>query len=487
MVAIPESGSLQEVAFPRLLLDLQRARFNGSLRLTRARAEKTFVFQDGIPIFAESNLASETLGVQLLDRGQITRQQHQQVSDTMHRKQCREGTALLELKLLEPKALFVALKEQVRHRILDVFGWVNGEFVVEPTESPPMKAQPFRADLFALIQEGIEIHWNQERVLGDLAPKMEKCAKRTRRVSRIQDRLLWDASVGEFIDALDGTRTLWRALQFARTPRCLAAAWLLDAVHALEYPDALADSNSPPPDIEIVSKQASTPLTGSPETRVAGSVADSGADVVLTQEIQEKFARLAELNHYELLGLASDASAQDVRTAYLDAAKRFHPDALSRAGIDGETRQCAGRVFAAIGRAHAVLSKAASRRDYDAHLGSDDTDLDAERLAAAETNYRKAEILLRVGNFLGALEYLRPAVELWPEESAYHAALGWALFKKLPSEPAAGRSHLERAIELDPRSAQASYWLSIVLKQAGETEAAASMLAHARALDPAIH
>jgi tetratricopeptide (TPR) repeat protein len=487
MVAIPESGSLKDLPFPRLLLDVHRARLDGVLRMSRERAEKTFVFQEGVPIFAESNLASETLGVQLLDRGDITREEHQQVSSHMKRKRCREGTALLELGLLEPKALFVALKDQVRHRVLDCFGWTHGKFTVEPTDAPPEKAQPFRADLYALIQEGIEVHWNPERVLQDLAPNMEKCVKRTRRVSRVQDRLLWDDCVTEFIDALDGTRTLWRALQRAKTPRCLAAAWLLDAVGALEYPERIASSD---PDAEaaveivltdaVVEEEAAAAETSGP------SPDDSGVDVVLTQEIQEKFARLAELDHYELLGLASDTPAQAIRGAYLDAAKRYHPDALARAGVDDETRQCAGKVFAAIGRAHAVLSNPNSRRDYDSALGSDDTDLDAERLAAAETNYRKAEILMRVGNFQGALEYLRPAVDLWPEEPVYHAALGWSLFKKKPSELEEGRAHLERALELDGRSAQTAYWLSIVVKQAGETVAAANLMARAREIDPDI-
>jgi len=486
MVAIPESGSIQDLPFPRLLLDVHRARFDGALRMIRDRAEKTFIFQGGVPIFAESNLASETLGVQLLDRGDITREEHQQVSAYMKRKQCREGTALLELGLLEPKALFVALKDQVRHRVLDCFGWAHGKFTVEPTDTPSEKAQPFRSDLYALIQEGIEVHWNPERVLQDLAPNMEKCVKRTRRVSRVQDRLLADDSVTEFIDALDGTRTLWRAMQVAKTPRSLAAAWLLDAVGGLEYPERIASSDpNADPDVEIVltdavvEEEAAAKSTGpAPD--------DSGIDVVLTQEIQDKFERLGELDHYEILGLASDAPAQAIRKAYLDAAKRYHPDALASAGVDDETRQCAGKVFAAIGRAHGVLGNPVARRDYDAQLGSDDTDFDAERLAAAETNYRKAEILMRVGNFQGALEYLRPAVDLWPEEPVYHAALGWSLFKKMPSELEEGRAHLERALELDGRSAQTAYWLSILLKQLGETVAAANLLARAREIDPDI-
>jgi tetratricopeptide (TPR) repeat protein len=488
MVAIPERGDLRETPLPRLLIDLYSARFDGSVTLTRERAEKRFLFQEGVPIFAESNLASETLGVQLMDAGRITRGEHTRVSRHVQSKQCREGTALLELGLLEPKALFVALKEQVRQRMVDCFGWAHGEFRVEPSASPPEKAQPFRADIYALIQEGIEIHWSADRILGDLAPHMETCVVRSRRLSRIQDRLLWDDAVQDFIDALDGTRTLWRALQSAKTPRALAAAWLLDAARALDYPEdqAVVDRGAEA-EIEIEVTRSRRSKANVATLRAESPREDArGTDAVLVQEIRDKFAGLRSMDHYQLLGIESDAPADAIRRAYLAAAKRYHPDALARACVDSETRQCAGKVFASIGKAHAVLSDPRRRSEYDLNLGSDESDLDAERLVAAETNYRKAEILMRTGNFRGALEYLRPAAELWPEEAAYQAGLGWALFKKLPSEPETARTHLERAYALDAQDPQIAFWLGKVLDALGETDPATALIEKARELDPGL-
>jgi tetratricopeptide (TPR) repeat protein len=485
MAAIPEQGTFQQTPLPRLLLAIYRAGFHGSLVLSRVRAEKTFKLQQGVPIFAESNLASETLGVQLMDSGRISREDHLRVSQRMEEKGCREGTALLDLGLIDPKSLFIALKDQVRARLLDCFGWRDGSFRTQASGAPDEKAQPFRADVYRLVQEGIETHWSTDRILGDLSPHMETCVRRTRQLSRVQDRLLWDDAVQAFIDALDGTRTLWRALQSATTPRAMAAAWLLDAIGAMDYPENLdvIDSEAEP-EIEIVLRGASA--SKSRAARPQAPRPEVGVDEVLVAEIQDKFSRLDELDHYELLELPSNASTEEIRKAYLAAAKRYHPDALARAGLDAETRQCAGKVFGAIGTAHAVLADPNRRRDYDAKLGSDDSDLDAERLAAAETNFRKAEILLRTGNFRGAVEYLKPAVDLWPEEPVYRAALGWALFKKMPPEPDSARGHLERAYELDPQDAQTMFWLSTVLKAQGETVPAANLLNKAREIDPKI-
>lgn len=484
MVAIPEQGRLEEIPLPRLLLDLHHGRFEGTLELRRERMQKTFLFQEGVPVFAESNLASETLGVQLMDSGRLTREDHVRVSRHIEQNRCKEGKALLDLGLIEPKVLFVALKEQVRQRILDCFGWPQGTFRVLPSEGPPREAQPFRADVFALIQEGIETHWAADRVLADLAPRMQSRVTRTRRLSRLQDRLRSDESVERLIDALDGTRTLWRALQTARTPRALAAAWVLDAAGALAYGgEASPLPSAGEPAIEILLSEAA-PASAAAERAPEQPAAAVSQDLALQAEIESRFARLDELDHYALLGVASDASIAEIRRAYHDAARRYHPDTLARAGLEGEIRARAGKVFAAISRAQATLADPARRRAYDASLTSDESDLDVERLAAAETNYRKGEILLRAGNFRGALDYLRSAAESWPEEATYQAALGWTLFKKTPSEPPQARVHLERACALAPQNAQAAFWLATVLKALGETVAAATLLNKARSIDP---
>ena len=489
MGPIPDTGTLEGTPLPRLLLALSRGRFDGLLRLSREPHEKSFLFQRGAPISAESSLASETLGLQLLDSGRIGRDDYHRVCSYVVERKVKEGVALLELGLLDPKQLFLALKQQVRARLVDCFGWPRGRYALEAQHAPPRDAQPFRADVYALIQEGIETHWSAERVLAELAPRMNLTATRNRLLSRVQERLRGDECVDALLDALDGSRTLWRALQKARTPRAMAAAWLLDAIGAIDYAkpgDEADDADAGAPAFEIVlGEEAATPAAPRAGTPRPGEAeAARGMDEVLRLEISQKYVALGDLDYYGLLGVPQDAAPPAIKRAYLDAAKRYHPDALARARLDRESRQKAGKVFAAIGKAHAVLSDPQRRRRYDASLDSDETDLDAERLAASETNFRKGEILMRQGNFRGALDFLRPAVELWPEDGTYQGALGWALYKATPSDPVRARQHLERAYGLEPRSAEIAYHLSLVLKSLGEPAPAANLLAKARELDP---
>lgn len=468
MVAIPEHGRLEETPFPRLLLDLYRGRFSGTLMLTRDRVGKRFLLHEGVPVYAESNLASESLGVQLMDAGKLSRADYQRVGAYVERERCKEGRALLDLELLDARGLFVALKDQVRIRLLECFAWPRGEFHVDPGSQPSPEARPLRADLLPLLQEGLAAHWSTERILQQLEPDMDRYARPGRRFEDLARRLLRDESVDALLAGLDGERTLWRVVQAARTPLALAACWVLHAAGGLAFTQAPASAGGPSEVELVVAGSAPVRSEAAAAKNPARRPLDPHALETLGAEIAERFERLGDLDHYALLGVARSADAASIKAAYHRAAKAYHPDALARAGLDGETRARASRVFAEIGKAHAVLADSARRRAYDESLTRQGDEVDADRLANAETNYRKGEILVRQGNFRGAVDYLRAAVDLWPEEAAYQSALGWALFKKTPSEPGAAREHLEQALRLDARDAVSLSRLAAVLRALGE-------------------
>ena len=479
MTTLPERGRLEETPFPRLLLDLQRARFGGTLTLARRRVEKRFLFHQGVPVFAESNLASESLALQLLDAERLSRKDYERVVAYVSREKCSEGKALLELSLIDARGLFAAVKDQVRLRLLECFGWPEGEFCTDASATPPSDAQALRSDLIPLIQEGIATHWGAERILADLAPDMERYPHRSRRGDDLAARLQSDASVKALVAGLDGQRTLWRALQAARTPQALAAAWVLRQVGALELADAphAAGLSAPEIDLVVTPGADAAPLRASaagPREGAPGPASPIGAAprraTALRSEIDAKFGLLGRIDHYQLLEQSRSTLPAALKQAYHRAAKTYHPDALARAGLDEESLRRATRVFAEISSAYAVLSDPERRRGYDVSLAGDREGIDADRLANAETNYRKGEILVRQGNFRGAIDYLRVAVELWPGEAEYQSALGWALFKKTPSEPKAARQHLERAVELAPKDPIAQTRLAALLRSLEDGE-----------------
>jgi Flp pilus assembly protein TadD len=386
----------------------------------------------------------------------------------------------------------VALRDQVHIRLLECMGWPKGAFTLDAGASPAEAANPFRIDVYAVSQAGIESHWRADQVLLDLEPKIARFASKSDRFSSTLERLETDDALAAFMEALDGKHSFWDALKLATTPRSLAAAWVLDAAGALDYSAESAPADAEiPADIELVftdyakakaEKSAASESAGDRDSKPL----ESKAAAALRAEITSRFEKLEDLDYYQLLGLSDAAKEADVKVSYLQAAKRYHPDALAKAGLDDQTRQQANNVFARISKAYSVLSNKRLRADYDEAQSSDEGPIDAERLASAESMYRKGEVLLRSGNFAGAIEFLRPAVELWPDESDYCSALGWALYRKLPSEPVLAREQLKRAVELAPQSATAIHRLSVVVRSVGENEKADSLLERARSIDPKI-
>ena len=72
-----------------------------------------------------------------MDAGRLHRTAFNRATALMESSGCQEGAALLELGLLTPKELFVALKDQVRIRLLECFGWPHGAFIIDPPATSP--------------------------------------------------------------------------------------------------------------------------------------------------------------------------------------------------------------------------------------------------------------------------------------------------------------------------------------------------------------
>src|SRR6185312_1459398 len=67
-------------------------------------------------------------------------------------------------------------------------------------------------------------------------------------------------------------------------------------------------------------------------------------------------------DYYDVLGVAPDAGAAEIKRAYRQLARRYHPD------ISGDER---GGAFLEVSRAYQVLRDPQRRRSYDARLLSD--------------------------------------------------------------------------------------------------------------------
>jgi curved DNA-binding protein CbpA len=82
------------------------------------------------------------------------------------------------------------------------------------------------------------------------------------------------------------------------------------------------------------------------------------------REILALEGALAGLNHFEVLGLRPGAKASEVKKAYHEASRRYHPDRYFQKNL-GSFRARVERIFKRIHEANAILSDPARRAKYE--------------------------------------------------------------------------------------------------------------------------
>ncbi|MBY0400337.1 DnaJ domain-containing protein [Myxococcota bacterium] len=490
--AVPDEGPLDRIGVAQLLAAAWRARRSGRLRLARGKSERMILVHEGSPIGVESKNEPDALARALESTGQIQAADRRRLEQFASERECSQASAALALKLVDATALYQAIRTTTRDQIAETFEWQTGMYQWNPLDSaPPANAKPY--DVLHLIQTQLPKRWGTERLLaavmaistrqGDVAPRLRRVAQRLAEAGPMAAKV---------VGRLDGSVPLGRVLgEAAGDPLAAATLWTLWHAGILREGEASAA----PAANEVLEFEldvvAAPNAAGVADPALAGPGAGDRTGAVdpeaqaLRADIERLAAELGKLDHYAVLGLDGDANPAAIKKAYFKAAKRYHPDSLARKGLAG-LEEKAARVFGRVSEAFEILTDPDKKAAYDRGASSE-PEIDTARLAQAETSFRKGEILIKMGNFQGALEYLQSAVDLWPDEPAYRSALGWALYKQPSSNAPAAREQLELAHRQAPQDAVTMFRYGMVLRAAGEHETANELIARARSLESSLN
>jgi curved DNA-binding protein CbpA len=172
-----------------------------------------------------------------------------------------------------------------------------------------------------------------------------------------------------------------------------------------------------------------------------------------------------------VLGVKREAAAAQIKMAYFQLAKLYHPDAIP---VDAapEVRKLCADVFAKVSAAWAVLGDDAARAQYLdelAHGGA--ADLDVMRILQAENAFQEATMLVKARRYRDALQKLDEAIGLNADEAEFAMWKGFCEFcladdkrRKLAATSAA----IEAALARNPRCAQGYLFLGQMAKVAGD-------------------
>ncbi|HEY1817382.1 MAG TPA: DnaJ domain-containing protein [Kofleriaceae bacterium] len=203
--------------------------------------------------------------------------------------------------------------------------------------------------------------------------------------------------------------------------------------------------------------------------------------------IRERLALLDRgTDHFLLLGITQDASADVTRAAYFTLARKLHPDRLASLGI-ADAQRDAQRLFAQINTAFAILNDPVKRLEYMQTLGrggesavrAEDEKATATAMRAmhGEEAFRRGEMALRREQLDQALQEFTTALELQPTEPEYIAMLAWTKFAASTDKAsiaAETRGKLTRAADQSDRSPAARFYLGRVERILGREREALS-------------
>lgn len=186
----------------------------------------------------------------------------------------------------------------------------------------------------------------------------------------------------------------------------------------------------------------------------------------LTGEILKLYSTLDEMDYYRILGVTKDSTKNEVKNAYFNLVKKYHPDANS--DLSKDMRHKSEEIFVKIAQAHETLSDDRKRAYYDTQLETSDIRLKIEDLYEAELAYKKGKLLIKRRNYHEAETEFKRAVALNPEEAVYLGALAWVAFLAAEDKDkvfADVKKRLESAIALNPEVAEIYYYLGCVYRQ----------------------
>jgi tetratricopeptide (TPR) repeat protein len=206
------------------------------------------------------------------------------------------------------------------------------------------------------------------------------------------------------------------------------------------------------------------------------------------QELRAQASKLLASDYYAALGVAQTATNEDVKRAFVNLAKTWHPDRIPP-GLE-DLRPTFTQVFARLDEARATLMDAARRLAYTTELKNPSS----SRLVAAPgamsgatLAYKKAEAFLKKNDLAQAEVHAREALQLGPMNADVQALVVWLQ----ASKPDADNDKLRKlVVELDKilvkndKCERAYYYRGLLRKRLDLIPQAMKDLAMCVELDP---
>lgn len=146
--------------------------------------------------------------------------------------------------------------------------------------------------------------------------------------------------------------------------------------------------------------------------------------------IAEMHARLADGDHYEILGVDPEADSAVITAKYRELARTWHIDRYNAMDL-GDDRGRVQEIFQALNNAHRTLSNDDARQKFDLERSGEEP-TDVGTLLEADQYFRRGKTMLGMGKYRGAHEHFKMAAQGNPDDWQMEAHTLYTEFLLLP-------------------------------------------------------
>jgi len=459
----------------------------GRLSFHHQNFQKYLFFQEGFLIYAKTNHPLELLGEVLFRMGKISKEDFEKIDEYIEPKKSI-GSVLIERGLISKESLQEGLIYQMREIVLNMFSVFDAEFKFQEDVDFSEEVFEVKLKLPVLIEEGIRrMKYNPalETFLADKTPSPKSIdfyLRLTEQERELLEKIKGESTAGELLSSSNLTSDMfWKSLYLLY---CLDLVALRGEVKPSLDKKIQSDSEEREEEKKEERMEEKIEAERREEEKKGGVEKEDqvSADERIA-EVMEFYEKLSTLNFYQILGLPTDASPEDVKRSYFRLARKFHPDLFGR-DLPSEATQKIDAVFDHITKAYQTLSDETKKNDYNGQLAAPPTEDKRRNIAKeAEKRFRQGKFLFSQARYEEALVFLEQAVRLYKEKASYFLLLAMTQTKLHVYRKEAEKNFI-RALKLEPWNAEAYAALGLLYKKEGLHIKAKKQFERALQIDP---
>lgn len=436
------------------LHDIYFGKKSGRLVFKSGDIEKYFFFTDGNLLQVKTNQAEERLGEVLFRLEKISRDDHARMDDFIEPR-TNIGEVLKSKGLISEADLEEALVYQLRETTLNTFPYFDADVVFQERAGGPGEKGVHRISVPFLIEYGIR------RMAYDPALKAFLAKKVPRPHGRSMVHLL-TAEEKKVLGVIQGGAAAEKVLASLSIPPELfwKSLYLLFCLDLVDFEPA------------AVAPPAEAPARGpSPGGEKAAEIADV---LAMRESLETK-------TYYQILDVPRTANEEEIKKAYFNLARRFHPDRFDRK-VQSAHRDLIDDVFDAITNAYRTLISKDKRKAYDSGSGGRGEEPE-DAMRKADIKFRQGKTLYTQERFDDAVSLLEEAVRIRKNKGDYYLLLAMAE-SKIPAYSKKAEEDFLKAIALEPWNPEGYVGLGYLYKNEGLVTKAGRQFQKALEADP---